>query len=373
MTTVTRKLESCVAGLTERNSALAVGRAAWGLYALLSIWKGKNTPQKIALPSFLCQSPLAAVLLAEWVPVFCDIDAETGNVSEAEWIRVVDSGVDAVLFVHLFGNVGNAKYIADICKSREIYFIEDAAQSYGGTWEGRPCGSFGDASIISFGHTKLIDVGHGGMVLASDSRLVNEVRNFRDNCSAYTLEASLKANPFREMFYAARNRLASDPEAAREAFKGLIRIYKPLISTKWNPDVSEELLTRLKHLDLLVKQRAEKNEIYKDLLRDTALVPLNMSPGSVPWRAVFRFPGINWAKQEIISEAVRSEGVDISSWYIPAHWMLEDAVVPDGSLEFTELLSKEVFQLWVDDKTGTDRVKRAASILIMKLNEVGYD
>jgi len=372
MTTSTMKLETRVANLTERSEALAVARAAWGLYALLSIWKNKSTPQKIALPSFLCQSPLAAILQAEWEPEFCDVDPETGNVSNDEWERVIKLGVDAILFVHLFGNVADAGRIAKICKAKGIYFIEDAAQSLGGDLEGRPCGSFGDASIVSFGHTKIIDAGHGGMVLTNDSKLANEVKNCQDNYSRYTLDTSSVAKTFSEMFYAARHCLASSPEAAREAFNGLMSIYKPLIFTRWEPDISEKVLLRLNNLESSVRARREKNETYKDMLRDTALVPLKMSPGSVPWRAAFRLPGISWAEQETISDSVRTENVDISNWYVPAHWLMEKTSIPLVSLKSTELLSKEIFQLWLDDNTDLDKVKHAASLLSIKLDELGY-
>lgn len=368
----TTKLERRVASLTARNEAIAVGRAAWGLFSLLSIWKSANTSQKIALPSFLCQSPLAATLLAGWQPEFCDVDLETGNVSNAEWKRAIDSGVNAVLFVHLFGNVGDADYVSEICRSKGIHFIEDAAQSFGGTWEGQPCGAFGDAAIVSFGHTKLIDVGHGGMVLTNDSKLATEVRSFECNYSARIPDAPAIAKQFRGKFYAARHQLGSAPEDAREDFKGLMRIYEPLITSRWKPEVSEEILVRLNHLDDAVQERREKNEMYIDILRDTALVPLGMSLGSVPWRATFRLPGIGWTEQDAISDAVRAEGVDISNWYIPSHWLMEGDNVPAEKLASTERLSKEIFQLWIDNRTDTEKVKYAASVLISKLNEVGY-
>lgn len=372
MSTNTTKLEHRVAELTERSEAIAVGRAVWGLFTLLSIWRKKSIPQKIALPSFLCQSPLVAVLRAGWEPVFCDVDPETGNVSATEWQRVIDSGIHAVLFVHLFGNVGDAGRIAETCRKRGVFFIEDAAQSFGGTWDMRPCGSYGDASIISFGHTKLIDVGHGGVVLTNDFKLAQEVRNFEGSHSEHIADTSVVAKQFREMYYAARHQLGSAPGNAKKDFKGLVRIYEPLIPARWKPEIADEILARLNHLDSAVRERREKNEIYKDMLRDTALVPLNMSPGSVPWRAVFRLPGIGWGEQEVISEAVRMGGVDISNWYTPSHWLMADACAQAEILESTERISKEIFQLWVDDGTDREKIKHTASVLAIKLNEVGY-
>ncbi|EAT59822.1 DegT/DnrJ/EryC1/StrS aminotransferase [Chlorobium ferrooxidans DSM 13031] len=370
--TETVQLEHQVAELTSRGEAVALGRAAFGLFALLSLWKIANAPQKIALPSFLCQSPLAAVLHAGWEPVFCDIDVETGNVSDSEWQRVFDAGVDAVLFVHLFGNVGNAASVADLCRKKGIYFIEDAAQSFGGTLQNKPCGSFGDASLISFGHTKIIDVKHGGMVLTDDGSLADQIRKFTDTYSGFTSDSASVAAKFLEMFYAARNQLGIKPEGAREAFGGLMSIYKPLVLSRWNPAAAEEISAQLTRLESAAEQRNEKSLEYMDLLSDTALVPLRMTAGSVPWRAVFRLPGIDWAEQKALSDAVRLESIDISNWYIPSHWMMARDGSSTAQLGFTESLSQEIFQLWVDDRTSMDRVKKSASVFISKLDKAGY-
>lgn len=372
MTNRTLQLEQQAAQLTSRGEAVAVGRAAFGLFALLSLLKRDNAPQKIALPSFLCQSPLAAVLHAGWEPVFCDIDVETGNVSDSEWQSVIDSGVDAVLFVHLFGNVGDAASVADLCRRKRIYFIEDAAQSFGGRLQNKPCGSFGDASIISFGHTKIIDVKHGGMVLTDDESLADEIRKFTDNYSGFTSNTAPVAAQFLEMFYAARNQLGIKPEGAKEAFRGLMSIYKPLVLSRWNPEATEEISAQLTRLYAAVEMRREKNLEYIHLLSDTALVPLRMTPGSVPWRAVFRLPGIDWREQKVVSEAVRCEGVDVSNWYIPSHWMMESEGASMAPFGLTESLSQEIFQLWVDDMTSMDRVKKSAAVFISKLEKAGY-
>lgn len=126
------------------------------------------------------------------------------------------------------------------------------------------------------------------------------------------------------------------------------------------------------YLDSAIRKRREKNEMLKEALNDTALVPLCMSEGSVPWRSVFKIPGISWSEQDKISDAVRMEGVDISNWYIPSHWLMEDFSGPSLKLESTERLSKEIFQLWIDGSTNEKSVKQAATVLTIKLEELGY-
>jgi dTDP-4-amino-4,6-dideoxygalactose transaminase len=143
--------------------------------------------------------------------------------------------------------------------------------------------------------------------------------------------------------------------------------------SRWNPDVSEKILAKLDHINSAVLARREKNNLYKDLMHETKFVPIKMSQGSVPWRAVFRLPGIDWAKQDVISEAVRKEGVDISNWYIPSHWMIVNKTDPPPLLKSTELLSREIFQLWLDDRTEINCIRRNVLIITKVLNEVIYE
>ena len=369
----TQKLERQVATLTLRSEAIAIQRAAWGIYSLLSIWKLDGVTQKIALPSFLCQSPLASIVLAGWEPEFCDVDPNTGNVSNSEWQRVIELGVDAILFVHLFGYIQDAGRIAAICKSKGIYFIEDACQSFGGEMIGIPCGTSGDAAIISFGHTKTIDFGQGGMILTNDLLLSKEIRNFQYyDLRMRTPNISVAASEYRRLFYAARDHLGKNPELARKSFKGLLRIYEPLIFTAWDPGIAEAISNQIDNLDILVRHRREKAEHYKSFLKDTALKPLEMSQGSVPWRVTFRLPGIGWDEQDLISEAVREEGIDISSWYIPSHWLMADDDSVSKTLDLTESLSREVFQLWVDERVDNEKIERTSTVLTNKLKVLGY-
>ena len=71
-----------------------------------------------------------------------------------------------------------------------------------------------------------------------------------------------------------------------------------------------------------------------------------MSAGCVPWRYVCRLPGLTWGQQRKLSEAMRSAGMEVSNWYLPAHWFLGH---PSGTLPAVERLSREVFQFWVDE------------------------
>jgi perosamine synthetase len=63
-----------------------------------------------------------------------------------------------------------------------LKLIEDAAESIGQTYNGKPCGSFGDVSTLSFYPNKHITTGEGGMLLTDDLELADRCRYLRNLC-----------------------------------------------------------------------------------------------------------------------------------------------------------------------------------------------
>ncbi|CAD7945272.1 unnamed protein product [Amoebophrya sp. A25] len=65
---------------------------------------------------------------------------------------------------------------------KKIYLIEDAAELIGGSFKGKPCGSFGDISTVSFYPNKHITTGEGGMLLTDDEAVAKKARMSRNLC-----------------------------------------------------------------------------------------------------------------------------------------------------------------------------------------------
>ena len=62
---------------------------------------------------------------------------------------------------------------------RHLFVIEDAAHAHGAKVDGRPAGSFGDASCFSFYPTKILTSGTGGILLTDDDALAKFAREMR--------------------------------------------------------------------------------------------------------------------------------------------------------------------------------------------------
>jgi dTDP-4-amino-4,6-dideoxygalactose transaminase len=87
-----------------------------------------------------------------------------------------------VLLVHVFGHCTNIECFQSLCEGNNVRLVEDAAQSIGSTWNGRPLGSFGTAGTLSFYPTKnLSALGDAGAVVTSDEKLADTLRQLRSH------------------------------------------------------------------------------------------------------------------------------------------------------------------------------------------------
>jgi perosamine synthetase len=99
------------------------------------------------------------------VPVFADVDPDTFNMRPEELERRIGKGTRAVIFVDALGNPTRAHDIKEICSSKGIPLIEDAACALGSSERGVKCGKIADLTCFSFHPRKLLSTGEGGAIL----------------------------------------------------------------------------------------------------------------------------------------------------------------------------------------------------------------
>lgn len=105
-------------------------------------------------------------------PVFCDVDPRTLNPTVDDVAAALTPKTKAVILLHYGGYPGEVVEIAALCRDRGILLIEDAACSVASRVDGQACGVIGDLGVWSFGSTKIVATGDGGMLSARDPELV---------------------------------------------------------------------------------------------------------------------------------------------------------------------------------------------------------
>lgn len=180
----TYKFEHRMATRCDRKYAVAVNSGTQALIFAQQALLSRNRTSKILIPTISFVATLNSVLIANNVPVFCDVDAD-GQLDVNKFDSALGpSLISAIMYVNLFGNVVDNDKLILISKffNDQIPLIEDAAQSFGAYFKGRPSGSLGDISILSFDPTKnLNNYGSGGMVLTDRPEIYEFLTDIRDN------------------------------------------------------------------------------------------------------------------------------------------------------------------------------------------------
>jgi 8-amino-3,8-dideoxy-alpha-D-manno-octulosonate transaminase len=113
------------------------------------------------------------------LPVFAEID-ESFNLDPADIERHITPNTRVIMAVHLQGNPADMDPILAIARKHKLKVLEDASQSVGASYKGRPLGSMGDIGIYSLQQSKTITAGEGGAVVTNDPYLFERAVRFHD-------------------------------------------------------------------------------------------------------------------------------------------------------------------------------------------------
>ena len=105
-------------------------------------------------------------------PVFVDVDPVTRNIDLDAVEAAITSRTKAIMPVDLAGLPVDRDRLYDIAERHKLRVIEDAAQSMGANWQGKPIGSFGDLISISFHANKNLTSSEGGCLVLNDESQV---------------------------------------------------------------------------------------------------------------------------------------------------------------------------------------------------------
>jgi dTDP-4-amino-4,6-dideoxygalactose transaminase len=135
---------------------------------------------EVIMPSYTFVSTANAFVLRGAVPVFVDIRPDTLNIDENLIEAAITPKTRAIVPVHYAGVACEMDTIMDIARRHDLIVIEDAAQGIMSTYKGRPLGSIGHMSCLSFHETKNIISGEGGALLLNDLDFVQRAEIIRE-------------------------------------------------------------------------------------------------------------------------------------------------------------------------------------------------
>ncbi len=120
-----------------------------------------------------------AILYCGGVPVFADIEDDTGNVRVDEIERCITPRTKAICVVHYGGHPCDMDPIMDLAARHHLPVLQDSAHACGSTYKGRMVGSFGPINTFSFDPVKNLATGAGGMVTLQNGAVDARMRKLR--------------------------------------------------------------------------------------------------------------------------------------------------------------------------------------------------
>lgn len=142
---------------------IAVNSGTSALHLALDL-AGITQGDEVILPAQTFVASGLVILQQKAIPVFADIDYETGNICPNSIKSKITNKTKAIMPVHWGGYPCELDVINQIAKENNLIVIEDAAHALGALYKGNPIGSISDFTCFSFQAIKHLTTGDGGAI-----------------------------------------------------------------------------------------------------------------------------------------------------------------------------------------------------------------
>jgi perosamine synthetase len=195
--------EEAMAQIAGTKFAAGVSSGTAGLH-LAVIAAGIGEGDLVVTTPFSFVASSNCLLYERAVPIFADVDDQTGNL---DWMRVEEtveaillggkeaerylpknitankSGprkIKAILPANVFVQAADYDQLRDIAHRHNMVIIEDACETVGAKYKGRPAGSLGDIGVMAFYPNKQMTTGEGGVVVTNNEDWITQIRSLRN-------------------------------------------------------------------------------------------------------------------------------------------------------------------------------------------------
>ncbi|MFZ2969751.1 MAG: DegT/DnrJ/EryC1/StrS family aminotransferase [Minisyncoccia bacterium] len=170
------EFERKFAGYIGTKYAIAISSGTAGLHLLVRALEIKGGDEVITTPfSFIASAN--CVLFEKAKPAFVDIDPKTLNIDADKIEKAITLRTKAIIAVDVFGHSAEWQKILKIARKFKLRVIEDSCEAIGAEYQGRKCGSFGDAAVFAFYPNKQITTGEGGMIVTDNKKIAELCRS----------------------------------------------------------------------------------------------------------------------------------------------------------------------------------------------------
>jgi 8-amino-3,8-dideoxy-alpha-D-manno-octulosonate transaminase len=174
-----REMEAALARRMKVDHAQLVSSGTAALTVALAC-AGIGAGDEVIIPTFTFVASFEAVIALGAVPVLAEID-DTLTLDPMAVAKKIGPKTKAVMPVHMCGSMANLGALKALSVKHGLVLLEDACQAIGGTYDGKPLGSYGDLGCFSFDYVKTITCGEGGAIITNNPDFHRKADHYSDH------------------------------------------------------------------------------------------------------------------------------------------------------------------------------------------------
>lgn len=174
------EFENAFASYVGTKYAVAVNSGSAALHLALESLGIKNGDEVITTP-FTFAATSNVIVLQNAIPVFVDIESKNYNLDPSKIESAITEKTKAIMPIHYAGQCAEMDEINEIARKHELFVIEDAAPSTGGSYKNKKAGNLSDVAGFSFFPDKNMTTGEGGMITTNNEEIANTCRILKKN------------------------------------------------------------------------------------------------------------------------------------------------------------------------------------------------
>jgi len=282
--------------------------------AMIAHGIGKN--DEVIVPSYTFISTVNAPQFVGAKPVFADIEERTCGLSPEDIVNKITSNTKAIIPVHYAGMPCNIKAIKEIADERDLIVIEDNAESFGATVDGKMAGTFGDSGMLSFCQNKIITTGDGGAIITDNRDVYEKLKLVRSH-----------------------GRLDTENYFDTNA-------YMDYVTLGYNfrlPNILSALgLAQINKVDEIISMRKKAGEYYNQRIRKE-LPEITLPSLPTGNKSVYQMYPIRVKYRDELMEHMKKEGIMTKVYFIPVHtsYFYSQVRKENPTLPVTDMIAKE--------------------------------
>ena len=180
------RFELMMSNITQTQKAVALVNGTSALQVALRL-SGVCSGDEVLTQALTFIATANAIIYNGASPVFLDVDLDTMGLSPNSvqafleeygelrdgvcFNKKTNKKIAACMPMHTFGFPVHLDELIRICNNWNVPIVEDAAESIGSEYKGKPTGSFGKLGVFSLNGNKIVTSGGGGAIVTNDIQL----------------------------------------------------------------------------------------------------------------------------------------------------------------------------------------------------------